>query len=318
MRTKKSLLFFLLFLPGITVRSGEVFPKSDAIWNMHQYSDNYFESEIIYGLIGDTIINEKTYQKMYFLSDTVLSLEKAEYVGAFRTEEEQVWFLPRTVTGWEDIQHPEFLLYDFSKAPGEYIEHGIVGYSLEYGPFFDPNQSGALRKSYVKEVYQDKQNRKHMIILSGEMRLDEWIEGIGSINGFFYIFYTYLVGYGTPSQRLACFKHQGIVEYNTNQVCNKCFCMKLYPDYVDIKNNEENTIIKLLANFQTGIIQIEIPDELLPASMDIYDTKGTLISSRTFTKPCNLVNGQSFQPGTYIYRISHLGKSLQSGKIIIR
>ena len=310
---KKFILLSTFLLLGLSIHAKEVFPTSDAIWNMHQYMNGYFDSEIIYGLIGDTVIDNKTYQKMYFLSDTILSLDNAEYVGGFRTQQQQVWFIPRLCE--EESQYPEFLLYDFSKEPGEYVEHGMVGYTQVYGPFFDCFMSMSLQRSRVKEVFYDEQGRKHVITVRAGMHEEEWVEGIGSINGFFSTFYITTVGYGTSSQGLACFKHRGKVEYNTNQICNKCFCMKLFT--VDIQSDQQNPSIWVQANPQQREIQIQMPEDSLPASLDIYDTGGTLLCSQLLSLPFASVNIEAFLPGTYIYRISRLGKPLQAGKIRI-
>jgi len=46
-----------------------VFPTNNAIWNIYIEGDRY-----IYGLKGDTIINDTLYNKLYLLNDTILKL----------------------------------------------------------------------------------------------------------------------------------------------------------------------------------------------------------------------------------------------------
>jgi hypothetical protein len=72
------------------------FPTSNAIWNESILNYNSY-----YGLLGDTLINDMNYSKLYQFSDTVLSIENIQkYIGAIRNEGQKVFFLRMALCGY--------------------------------------------------------------------------------------------------------------------------------------------------------------------------------------------------------------------------
>jgi len=98
------------------------FPTSNAIWN-----ESVERRSRYYGLLGDTIINEKLYSKLYQFSDTVLLYDKIKgCVGALRNEVQKVFFKPGYTPS------PEILLYDFGAKVGDTVWHNAKMVYDEY------------------------------------------------------------------------------------------------------------------------------------------------------------------------------------------
>ena len=103
------------------------FPESNAIWNqyrVHVEHPQLLQGITRYGLIGDTIINDKLYSKVYDIEDdSCLNINNATYFGAIREEEKKIYAL--IAYGQEE----EILLYDFNVEVGDtVISNAQVGY----------------------------------------------------------------------------------------------------------------------------------------------------------------------------------------------
>ena len=68
----KRKFLILIFCAATNAFAQDSFPTSNAIWNESIYV-NGISRTMLYGLLGDTIINDILYSKLYQLSDTVLS-----------------------------------------------------------------------------------------------------------------------------------------------------------------------------------------------------------------------------------------------------
>ena len=90
----KKYVLILLILISVKAFSSSTFPDSNAIWNVNIEGSGPIK-EVLYGLKGDTLINDTIYNKLYTLSDTTLSNENMkDYIGGFRQEGQKVWFKP--------------------------------------------------------------------------------------------------------------------------------------------------------------------------------------------------------------------------------
>ena len=113
----KKYVLILLILISVKAFSSSTFPDSNAIWNVNIEGSGPIK-EVLYGLKGDTLINDTIYNKLYTLSDTTLSNENMkDYIGGFRQEGQKVWFKPAYWT------EPNILLYDFSASVGDTVWH---------------------------------------------------------------------------------------------------------------------------------------------------------------------------------------------------
>jgi len=159
MKTHYLLLFLLLATSGLRAQLG--FPRNNAYWKI-QVQDypsgirQYYSKE-------DTTISDLSYTKVYvwhsYVPDTAL-----HYLGAYRIEEEKVYFLAKDAIR-------EFLLYDFSLQVGDTL----------------PNNQDFNRKISITKVdtifYFGRYRKRQVFKLTFNMGYI--IEGIGSYSGPF-------------------------------------------------------------------------------------------------------------------------------------
>jgi hypothetical protein len=299
----KKILLLIIILPiGTWADSQNLFPESDAIWNVHLYVNDYLFTEYIYGLSGDTIINDNKYSKMYLLNDTTLNMDENDlFLGGIRAANKQVWFLylnPESSEKWE------YLLYDFSKSAGESVNQEI--------PLYAPNMyylamRGGESLSRIIVAIEETLNGKTFLFDTGH----EWIEGIGSINGLFWDYYAVPTDGQNYRFQLACFKQSDEVKYLNNSESNTCFCSG------SAGLSEITNTFSVFPDKQTSSIKI-ISNRNYPSScFELFDLQGQRLIEEPLhslyqTIPCNNLNR-----GLYIYRIKDLTGIFQAGKILL-
>lgn len=116
------IITLIIFAPRVICQNS--FPYSNAIWNEnHLNSQGTMTAEKLYGLKGDTLINDTLYNKLYSLSDTTLDEENLQnYIGGFRQVGQKVYFRP------EYWAYKDILLYDFSASVGDTVWHNAIAY----------------------------------------------------------------------------------------------------------------------------------------------------------------------------------------------
>ncbi len=256
----KKYIFILVFLITSKVFCQSHFPDSNAIWNVNISSGDP-SNEMLYGLKGDTLINDTLYSKLYTLSDTTLSDENLQvYIGGFRQEGQKVWFKPAYWT------HQNILLYDFSASEGDTVWHNGIAY---YGqPTFDFGNGYSI----IQEINVEDGTKTYLIIRSGDGFSGEWYENIGSNFGLFGSIIQFpLIG---DTYNLACFKHNDTVKYQNNLKCNKCFCIGL--DGIEKKKNNPDWM-NIFPNPAKNALTIEVQKPYSEIMVEIIDEKGSII-----------------------------------------
>ncbi|MCC8145916.1 MAG: hypothetical protein LIO93_05645, partial [Bacteroidales bacterium] len=225
---KKILLLtvFLTLLSGSIKPEDKVFPESDAIWNVHVRDGGF--RQCIYGLSGDTVIDNKRYSKLYLLNDTILPAGPDDfYLGGLREENKQVWFLT-----WEHnnrlspFSYEEYILYDFSKEEGDtFIRNNVLCFSnntnLEIADVFDEITT---KVNKVEHISLGKQMHVEFSPKWGvQTNKTVWVEGIGSLNGILWDHCMFPMSVMDAETKLACFKQGDEVIYNNNEF-GSCFC----------------------------------------------------------------------------------------------
>jgi hypothetical protein len=262
----KKYIFILIIFITSKVFCQSNFPDSNAIWNV-----NYINSvgtptdEMLYGLKGDTLINDTLYNKLYTLSDTTLSNENMkDYIGSFRQEGHKVWFKPAY---WISS---DILLYDFSASVGDTVWHnGSAFYNNEGQITFD--------FGYIYSVILEIEVnglRTYKVERKGEIggAACEWYAGIGSNFGLFGSIIQFpLIG---DTYNLACFKHNDTVKYENNLMCNKCFCSGL--SGIDEKKNNSDWL-SIFPNPTQNSLTIEVQKLYSKIVVEIIDEKGSII-----------------------------------------
>jgi len=306
---------FLLFGIYMDIHSQDVFPTSDAIWNIRIDGKEYY-----YGLSGDTIIEDQSYNKLYLLNDTTLSLDLGDvYVGGFRQDGKKVWFRPYLPDDYYihhgNLQYPgETLLYDFSKNMGDTIWHNIVP---NHSQLYYWEMKDSISASIIESIDIDEQGRKTYHTNSfynygGELlaymgRSDSWAEGVGSIqHGLFWFLSSKTMG-GYPIFRLDCFKQGYEVKY-MDANCNSCFSWTssiLKKNSIPLEVVHENSCIRFKGELS-----------VFPCELRLFSPMGQLILEKKLQSdkeeiPVNQLDG------IYLYQV-HKGKEIvKTGKIRI-
>ena len=301
---KTKLLISIICACSLFTMQAQVFPESDAIWNIKIDGKEYY-----YGLSGDTIINSKSYNKLYLLlNDTIpnVDLKGMHYIGGLREEEKQVWFIPH---GMMSVQLNEYILYDFSKDVGETIY-------LFNTPMF---QLGDVQRNYLLGLYdisstvakiEDSDIGKTFYIGSEDNL--KWVEGIGSIkNGILWDFYALPVGGGSRDVKLACFKHKNNIKYLNND-CGSCFCNQGGTGI----SNDTKLVHSVFYNRRLSSIQIYTDSRFIYSTFELFNIQGSKIIQENISTSQTSIAINNMQ-GVYIYRISTPEGEVQTGKIIL-
>lgn len=296
--------------------SQNVFPTSDAIWNIQiNGKENY------YGLSGDTIIADKFYNKLYLLNDTIISADsKDEYIGGFRQEGKMVWYRPAVsvLRYADDIPAEETVLFDFSKSVGDTVWHNLLyqGRHLYMGENITASIIHDIVDSEYGRIYKTSQyiNNSYdgIIDLHTMMgKTDSWIEGIGNYGGLFW-FLDYPSMAGGSSFKLACFKQGDEVKYIDNNTCNTCFCKKSEGG-VGISDKIGVPLEVVSGN---NNIQIRGESLIFPCELKLFSSTGQLVLEKILLSDKNEVPVR--QKGICIYQIQKDGEIVKMGKIIIK
>jgi len=305
---KTKILLSIICACSLFTVQAQVFPESDAIWNIQIDGKEYY-----YGLSGDTIIDSKSYNKLYLLNDTTLNIDMGDmYIGGLREEEKQVWFIPHEMYDpykRDYFQLNEYILYDFSKDVGETISLKV--------PLFQPGDMllidfHGLHDFFLTVVKIEDSDIGKTFYLDSENGT-KWVEGIGSIsNGILWDFYVLPTCCGSrPTVKLACFKHKGNIKYLNND-CGSCFCNQ---DDVGI-SNDTKLVSFVFYNRRMSSIQIYTNSKFMYSTFELFNIQGNKIIQENISTTQTSIAINNMQ-GVYIYRISTPEGEVQIGKIIL-
>jgi hypothetical protein len=316
----KEILYFLslLFLLGtcVHVHSQNVFPESDAIWNIQIDGKEHY-----YGLFGDTVIAGKHYNKLYLLSDTTFNIDsKDTYIGGFRQEEKKVWYRPRLPDNYINYDYPQYseetLLYDFSKNVGDTIWHNIIPNPyIYYWSIGDSITASIIESMYTDEqghkIYNTVQYAVHQVYKDFSFlgRTDSWMEGVGSTGHGLFWFLSSITTSMEPKFHLACFKQGNEVKYMDNPLCNSCFS-----SLSDVlrKSNIPFEIV-----YENNYIRIKGEPFIAPCELKLFFSTGQLVFEKKLQSSTEIIP-INCQKGIYLYQIQKNTEIIKTGKIIIK
>ncbi|HYX07889.1 MAG TPA: T9SS type A sorting domain-containing protein, partial [Bacteroidales bacterium] len=272
-------------------------PAESAEWNEDDVDlESYGPSR--YGVrmqsLEDTIINKVTYNALYqTISTYFIQTGECEYnlsgpnksmayLGAIRTDENQVFFIPA-----EDSV--SYIIYDFSLNQGDTINWSRPDIIENFVAAVTDTDSILIGGKYRKRISLD---------VYGTLP-DQWIEGIGSINGLFSTF-----GYRSWEKiihELMCYRDNDIIFNNFG--CNAC-------DIISSYNNIETKKYKIFPNPTHEEVTIEFPDNVYPIRINIYESTGKLVFQIKEIKsnPINL-NLANLNKGIFFIEIINRDKS---------
>ncbi|MFV0467480.1 MAG: T9SS type A sorting domain-containing protein [Dysgonomonas sp.] len=300
-----------------------IFPTSDAMWSIYIFG---FTDTVhyIYGLSGDTVINEKTYNKLYLLNDSLLSIDENDvYVAGIRQEGKVVFMQPATNSWGRDLS--EFVLYDFSKTVGDSVSF-VRPYSETF--YKEPTFSGTYDN--YSFTYFNKLEISTDTVMEYGRRLqlgtlidgvgygtgrEAWVEGIGSLSGFFFSPVDFVMDWRATmiGGILTCMKQGDKVKY----LVPDCTCMGDLGDswhfYSGILG-ETTRSASLVYDKNSRSIKVTVATQ--PLRLRLTTLEGKLAASWQLDGSSTSVNVSSLAAGIYIYRLS--GNNLnQTGKLIL-
>jgi hypothetical protein len=265
---KKKILGPLLLLAVLLARGQEYFSiiNENAIWSV---------SHEKFTIIGDTLINEIVYNKIYY-HDSLPDLvpEKLKYVGAIREESElrKVWFIYRNSTN-------ESLLYDFSLEPGDKATITRLPMFFGYEWSWDIEEQEIEIQS-VDEIEIDGTKRKilHLKPKFNVQQREFWIEGIGSSSGLVYPGFSFsilgIADIGYPD--LLCYSINSDVIYR-NEILDTCY---FYPLGVFTKEEKEQVFNIQAFLYNENAILLTGNHNL--TGVEIFDITGRLVVKKNF------------------------------------
>ncbi|MFV0467866.1 MAG: hypothetical protein ACK5MK_02940 [Dysgonomonas sp.] len=317
----KFLLLVMLIMFGMQgfseVQDDEIFPTSDAIWVIHLY---YYEGgQFIYGLQGDTIINEKIYQRLYLLNDSTLNIDSGDiYVAGIRQADKKVWVQPADKK--DGTQFEEFLMYDFSQTEDARIDFGkrpLMGL-YNFCPTFECVDTASLNNSVKGSIYSDIPMGSVIYVSYDDSGSgDEWVYGIGSLRGGLYYFPPrFLSGEGGEilGSELICMKKGNEVKYLKEGCCS---CFKTQYNSVNSDEIEKNNISVI---YDATSHKLDISSEEImrfPLLFELITINGNILQKEIITEEKNSVAINQPLSGVYLYRISGSNVN-QNGKLLIK
>jgi hypothetical protein len=268
------------------------FPDSGAIWREHFVDQNYNHSHYQYGMMGDTVIGGKPYQKVYYqqtcLFDTTLTYSNSVLIGAIREDSlKRVFFY--NIGFWMAMPDSVYLLYDFSAGPGDTLYYP-QGYS-----FIVPY----IVVTSVDSVWCLNQYRKRFHF--GPLT-EDWIEGIGSMRSLF-----------SP-----------IMDYPT------CFCLwenvcyqyldttfYLNPPWLDcydlLYDVEENSNVakelSIFPNPASNRVNIAFDEFVDDATLTMFDPYGKEVLRQSVKGQSVMLDLDRLAPGMYCVMLYHESKT---------
>lgn len=166
------IVIFIIFPNTLKCQDYFPFPSDSATWySMYSWPEmippyvSYYT--IKYEAIGDTVINDLTYTKLYY--EYIFDTKVRNYEGAYRvdSDHERVYFI-------DNYSNTESLLYDFRLTPGDTIT--IIG--SDYEPY---NLVCLDTSSILINDISHKSYSIYSYLSNGASCYTQWVKGLGSL-----------------------------------------------------------------------------------------------------------------------------------------
>jgi len=244
-------------------------------WNVLSVSGAIFDttySTITYKLTGDTIINSKTYKKLYSTQEE--QVVNWNLWGFMREDtDKKVWLRMPS-------DEEEFLAYDFSIGVGDSVLVGM-------------NNTEYLRVDSISEIVINQSQRKKFWLSAinyPSYYKETWIEGIGSSKGICWSGSVLVVG---GRFWLLCMYENEILTY-INPNYESCYLI------TEI-NEIEDLSLEIYPNPAKNLLFIKNTENLTITSIALYNAKGQLI--RQFDKMLDQFDISGISSGCYTFQI---------------
>jgi len=313
------LIYFTLISLSCRVFSQEyfTFPESNAIWNIKFTNTWEGNDEIRYGQIGDTLIEDIVYHKIYRLKDSTLINPESVFCCGIREESKRIY------VKINDLD--EQLIYDFNLNVGDSIKYNFSGNfyindgNIEFYQYGDTFYRKVISIDTLN-VFNGSQRRHYVLGRSNGSQSfnDEWIEGMGSCV-WFGLFNPYITEVTTNGDGWTpiCFKVGDEVVYLENSDCEKCFC-KLYTEIIEV--DSESHPDYPYPNPANNILVFNFPSKngntKNKNTIKILEINGKLLQEIHTESNFFEVNIWDLKEGIYMFETLNNGKVTQTGKFI--
>ncbi|MCF8302857.1 MAG: T9SS type A sorting domain-containing protein [Bacteroidales bacterium] len=304
----KKILTLLLIMAGLSAfaQQTSVFVNPEAKWNVaatypnaNPQNPNFVEtSTLVYGYLGDTLINNQLWLKIYSTPDSAF-LENHTYLGNIREGNERILFM--------NAEAQIDTVYDFNLSIGD-----SVFYEFETG------QAQYLEIQHVDSIIIKGEYHKRFHFQIPDfppLELDEvWIEGLGSVHGPLFPANPQLFSSEVPdSTNLTCFELEQAMYWN-NPFYEQC-----YISIILSAPNFAGNSFKIYPNPVEKRLRIEFQDDKeVNGRLYIYDFTGKIVYSSVLNKErFQYVNTSLLKQGIYLLEIN-TGSTLYRNKLIKR
>jgi hypothetical protein len=246
----------------------------------------------------DTIIDGKSYKKLYSFTEREFDIETATFVCGIRENENKQVF----VASYHNQQ--EFLLYDFSLTEGDSI---LAESNGEYDLYFNVTDVDTIDYNGVE--------RRKITLQFYNYAWVTWIEGIGNIEGLLMDWRSYTMAMDPmPNVRLRCYEYNEeclYSDFSFDESIYDCYT----PLYTGLEENETQNNILLYPNpaKERLYINTSIPIK----QMTICNLLGQEIQKYNNLETTSSINISGLNEGVYFVKI-YTEKVVLSKKIVVK
>jgi hypothetical protein len=300
---KKIIFITCCFMASMLARGQEYLPllEENKVWSISHEKQT---------LIGDTIINEITYKKLFFHNYLKeLTQDSLKYIAALRedTINKKVYFI------WKGF-NTEVLLYDFSLDVGDTFEAKSPKFNFSGPEYFDFYPPSRLKVLMVVDSVIGGNSRKVLKLSIIDTFLDYWIEGIGSTYGLFYAGFEMIPDREYPF--LLCLHDNGMTVYQENDP----FGVNVETCYSEVSTNiKELDKIDLTLSITASFIQerLIVNCDTPLNEITVYSLNGTIIYQHRTSEGFDhhSINTVHWENGIYIIKAGN-SSTFASKKIV--
>ena len=243
----------------------------------------------------DTIIDGKSYKKLYSFTEREFDIETATFVCGIRENENKQVFVAYH-------NRPEFMLYDFSLTEGDSILA-----DGEYELYFNVTNVDTLVFNGVE--------RREITLQFYNYAWVTWIEGIGNIEGLLMDWRSYTMAMDPmPNVRLRCYEYNEeclYSDFSFNESIDDCYT----PLYTGLEENQIQNNISLYPNptKERVYINTSIPIK----KITISNLLGQEIKNYNTSQVKSSIDISELNKGIYFVKI-YTEKVVLSKKIVVK
>lgn len=246
----------------------------------------------------DTIIDGKSYKKLYSFTEREFDIETATFVCGIRENENKQVF----VASYHNQQ--EFLLYDFSLTEGDSI---LAESNGEYDLYFNVTDVDTIDYNGVE--------RRKITLQFYNYAWVTWIEGIGNIEGLLMDWRSYTMAMDPmPDVRLRCYEYNEeclYSDFSFNESIYDCYT----PLYTGLEENETQNNILLYPNPAKEMLYINTSIPI--KQMTICNLLGQEIQKYNNLETTSSIDISGLNEGVYFVKI-YTEKVVLSKKIVVK